>query len=240
MQYTVDLHTHTIASGHAYSTLQENIQCASEKGMQIVAVTDHGVTIPGAPNYLYFHNLRVLPRVMYGVKVLRGIEANIIDYAGHLDVEEPLLKKMDVVIASYHDVCIHPSTKKDHTEGLLAVMENKYVDIIGHSGNPMFEMDIVQFVSMAKEKNKLIEINNSSLCKSRKGSESNCLNIAMEAKKQGAKIIMGSDAHVSIDVGNFTSVYELVVRAGVPEELIMNTPEKIKAYLNQKGKALDI
>lgn len=240
MQFTVDLHTHTLASGHAYSTLQENVRHASETGMKLIAVTDHGVTVQGGPNILYFHNMRVIPRIMYGVEVLRGVEANIVNYQGKLDIEEKWLKKLDVVIASYHDICIAPSTKQEHTKGLLAVMDNDYVDIIGHSGNPMFEIDIEQFVSKAKQRNKLIEINNSSLYTSRKGSESNCLAIAKEAKKQGARIILGSDAHISFDVGNLARAYELVQKAGVPDELIMNTPEKVKAFLFEKGKALDL
>lgn len=240
MQFTVDLHTHTLASGHAYSTLQENVRHASEIGMKLVAITDHGVTVQGAPNILYFHNLKVIPRVMYGVEVLRGVEANIIDYDGRLDIEKKWLQKLDVVIASCHDICIVPSTKQEHTKGLLAVMDNDDVDIIGHSGNPKYEIDIEQFVAKAKQKNKLIEINNSSLYTARKGSESNCLAIAKEAARQGARIIMGSDAHISFDVGNLTKAYELVQKAEIPDELIMNTPQKIKAYLFEKGKALDL
>ncbi len=240
MKLTVDLHTHTLASGHAYSTIQENVRHASEKGMEMVAITDHGVALQGGPDILYFYNLKVVPRVMYGVEVLRGVEANIMDYTGNLDIEEKWLKKLDVVIASYHDICIAPASKEEHTKGLLAVMENEYVDIIGHPGNPRFEIDIERFVAKAKQKNKLIEINNSSLYTSRKGSESNCLAIAMEAKRQGARIILGSDAHISFDVGNLAKAYALVKKAGVPEELIMNTPEKVKAFLFEKGKILDL
>lgn len=239
MQYTVDMHTHTLASGHAYSTLQENIRYASSIGMEMVGVTEHGVTIPGAPNLLYFHNLKSLPRVMFDVEVLRGVEANIIDYNGRLDMEDHMLAKLDIVIASYHDICIAPSTKEENTKGLLAVMENEIVDIIGHSGNPAFEIDIVEFVKQAKEKDKIIEINNSSLYKSRKGSAENCLSIALEAKKQGAKIILSSDAHISFEIGNFSKAHELVSQAGIASELIMNTPDKLKTYLFKKGKALD-
>lgn len=240
MQYTVDLHTHTLVSGHAYSTLQENIHHASTLGMKIVGVTEHGPSLQGGPDSIYFRNLKVLPRVVYGVQVLRGIETNILDYKGHLDMEDPWLKKLDIVIASYHDICIPPKTKEEHTKGFLAVMENENVDIIGHPGNPMFEIDIPAFVTGAIEKNKLIEINNSSLYTSRKGSTENCLAIAMEAKRQGAKLILSSDAHVSFDVGNMKRAHELVVKAGVPEELIMNDPKKLKAYFSNKGKALDI
>lgn len=240
MNYTVDLHTHTVASGHAYSTIQENVRHASEIGMKLVAITDHGVAMQGGPDILHFHNLKVLPRMMYGVEVLRGVEANILDYDGRIDIEDKWLKKLDIVIASYHDICIAPSTKEDHTKGLLAVMDNEYVDIIGHPGNPMFEIDIERFVAAAKQKNKLIEINNSSLYTSRKGSADNCLAIAMEAKRQGARIILSSDAHISFDVGNFTKASELVIKAGVPDELIMNTPKKVKAFLFEKGKALDL
>ena len=32
MKDLIDIHTHSVSSGHAYSTLQENLQIAKEKG----------------------------------------------------------------------------------------------------------------------------------------------------------------------------------------------------------------
>lgn len=240
MKYIIDTHTHTIASGHAYSTLLENVKYAADKGLKMIAVTDHGIALDGGPGIFYFGNLKVIPRVIYGVEVLRGVEANIIDYDGKLDMPDDRLDKLDLVIASLHDVCIEPGTREQNTRALLKAMENKYVDIIGHSGNPVFEIDIDAFVRGAKERNVLIEINNSSFGPARKGSRDNCYKIAQRAKELGAQIILGSDAHICFDVGNFTKAHELIESLGIPDELIMNiSVNKFKKYLHSKGKTLD-
>ena len=82
MDLKIDLHTHTIASGHAYSTLLENLQEAKGKGLKMLAITDHGPQLAGGPQLFYFGNLRVLPREYLGVELLRGVEANILDSNG--------------------------------------------------------------------------------------------------------------------------------------------------------------
>ena len=43
MEYILDLHTHTIASGHAYSTIREMAQAASEKGLKLLGITEHAM-----------------------------------------------------------------------------------------------------------------------------------------------------------------------------------------------------
>ena len=86
MKIVADLHTHTIVSGHAYSTLMENAKYASEIGLKILGVTDHGPNMPGAPDPWYFGNFKVLPKKLFGVKMLYGCEANIIDSEGNLDI----------------------------------------------------------------------------------------------------------------------------------------------------------
>jgi len=239
MKYVIDTHTHTIVSGHAYSTLLENVSCAREKGIKMMAVTEHGISMPGGPTILYFGNLKVIPRVIYGVEILKGVEANIIDYDGNLDMPEYRLKTLDLVIASLHDVCIKFGSREENTRAILGAMDNKYVDIIGHPGNPAFEIDIDAVVRKAKEKNVLIEINNSSFIASRAGSYDNCCKIAVRAKELGAKIVLGSDAHMCFDVGNFAKAQEIIEKVGIPDELIMNTSvEKFKQYLISKGKTL--
>lgn len=47
MKTLLDVHTHTIASGHAYSTLQEMAKAAKDKGLEILGITEHGPNIPG-------------------------------------------------------------------------------------------------------------------------------------------------------------------------------------------------
>ncbi|WP_102399066.1 phosphatase [Haloimpatiens massiliensis] len=241
MNYISDLHTHTIVSGHAYSTLLENISEASRKGLKILGSAEHGPKMPGGPHIFYFGNLKVIPREMNGVKILKGCEANIIDFEGNIDIPERILKKLDYVIASLHDVCIEPGSIEENTNAIIKVMDNPYVDIIGHPGNPSFPIYEEEIVKKAKEKNILLEINNSSFVSSRKGSEDTCSKIAKLCKKYGTRIIINSDAHFATAVGDFKEAEAILKSVGMPEELIINKSEKeVLNYLKNKGKVLDI
>lgn len=239
MKLLIDTHTHTVASGHAYSTVVENVKCAKEKGLKMIAITDHGPSMSGGAHRYHFSNLKVIPRVLWGVEILRGVEANIMDYSGTIDLQEKRLKDMDLVIASLHESCIKPGTREENTRAFLGAMDNPYVDIIGHPGNPVYEIDVDAVIKKAKERNILIEINNSSFSVSRPGSSENCYRIAAKAKEAGVPIVVGSDAHICFDVGRFEKAQELIETIGIPEELIMNVSvEKFKNYLYSKGKVL--
>lgn len=241
MKLILDTHTHTIASGHAYSTIHDYIVVAKEKGLELVAFTDHGPAMPGGPNIFHLGNQRVIPRTIDGIEVLRGVEANIMDFDGNIDISEPYLKRLDLVLASLHDVCIEPGTREENTRAFLKAMDNQYIDILAHPGNPRFPIDIDEFVLGAKKRNKIIEINNSTFTNpGRSGSRDNCIMIARKAKKHGVFVVAGSDAHISFDVGNFEKTMEVFKLVEMPEELIMNTSkEKLKDYLRSKGKKLE-
>ncbi|HBF77062.1 MAG TPA: phosphatase [Clostridiaceae bacterium] len=233
----VDTHTHTIASGHAYSTLIENCTEAAKNGMKMIGMTDHGPKMPGTAGYSYFINFKVIPDVIAGVEVLKGVEANIIDYDGTIDLNKRTLNDMDIVIASLHDICIRPSSVKDNTNAVIGAMKNHCVDIIGHSGNPSFPIDVDEMLKAALEYNVIIEINNSSLGVSRVGSKANCEIIAEKAAKYGNLITLGSDSHICYSIGKLDKAVELVEKANVSEDKIMNTdPMKLKKYLKEKGK----
>ena len=45
-QYVLDSHTHTLASGHAYNTITEMAQAAADKGLSLLAITEHGPAMP--------------------------------------------------------------------------------------------------------------------------------------------------------------------------------------------------
>jgi putative hydrolase len=172
MKYPIDVHTHTLASGHAYSTILENAKYASEIGMKILGTTDHGPAMPGAPHYWHFGNIGIMPRELYGVTMLYGCEANIIDYEGNLDLPKEIQKKIDIMIASIHDPVMPLGASPDlNTLAYLKAMDNPNLHIIGHAGNPRYPIFEEELVKKAKEKNILIEINNSSFIRSRAGSE---------------------------------------------------------------------
>ena len=68
----LDLHTHTIVSGHAYSTLREMAKAASDKGLELLGITEHAPKMPGTCHLFYFDNLRIVPRELYGIELVLG------------------------------------------------------------------------------------------------------------------------------------------------------------------------
>lgn len=237
MKYVLDTHCHTIASGHAFSTIAEIVDVAKEKGLELIAITEHGPDMPGAPHFYYFGNLKVVPPEIKGVKILKGIEANIIDYNGGLDLSTKRLKNLDIVLASLHEICLEPGSTEENTQAVIGAMNNPYVDIIAHPGNPQYSLDYDRIVQEAARTKTLIEINNSSFVSSRRGSYENCLTIVKKCKELGVLISLGSDTHYAEDVGEFGKALKLVEEVSFPENLIINTSvDKLLNYLREKGK----
>ena len=239
MKRLMDIHTHAVASGHAYSTVDENLRWAAEQGLQLVALTDHAPAMKDTTCHAYFANLHVLPEMLHGVRLLKGIELNILDFDGTIDMDEAVLQRLDLAIASLHMPCIKPGTKKENTQAFLKVMENPYVDIIGHPGDPRYPLDYRELFRMAKETGTLLEINNASLPPGgfREGSRENIKKILLMSMEEGQPVVLGSDAHFYRNVGDFSYAEDLLRELQFPEELILNnTPEKFLAGLRHGRK----
>lgn len=228
MDLVADLHVHTVASGHAFSTIQEIAAEAHKKKLMIFGIADHGPRVKGAPSYHHFRSLKFVPRYIDDVLILRGAEANIVNEKGGIDIPVHCLENLDYVMAGFHDIPEY--TKRDiktNTKALINVMDNPFVRIITHPGNPKFPIDYDQAVAAAKEKNVALEINNASLVIARAGSEKNCALTARLIAKYGSYTSIGSDAHISFDVGNFGEALRLVEEAGVKEERVINSSRKL-------------
>lgn len=226
MKVAVDTHTHTIASGHAYNTIREMALMASQMGLEALAITDHGPMMPGGPHDFYFHNIRILPREYYGIPVLFGAELNIMDEKGTVDLPERIIERLDITVASLHSQCYGESKGiEKNTEAYLKIMQRMDVDIIGHPDDGYFEVDYEALVDMAKKTGTLLEVNNSSLTPggSRRNTYENDLQMLKLCKKTGTMIVLGSDAHVDIDIANTKYSSKVLRDTEFPEELIANT-----------------
>ena len=129
MKAIMDLHTHTLAAGHAYSTLLENIDAALAMGLQYLGMSEHGPTSPGGPHNFFFSNYKVIPRIYDreentgrvipkpdgSLRLLCGVEANICSTNGELDLEERYLQKMDYALASIHPFAFTAGSRKENT-----------------------------------------------------------------------------------------------------------------------------
>ncbi len=225
MKKLIDVHTHTLSSGHAYSTLRENIAVAKEKGLQYYGLSEHAKQMPGTVHEFYFTNMRVLPRIIDGVTILRGIEANILNVEGEIDVDDHALPTLDYVIASIHSPCFGPSQSKElNTLAYENACKNPIVKIIGHPDDGRYPCDYEKLVDCCKATDTLIEINNSSLVND--GYRENCWENSREilrlCKEKKHHIIMNSDAHVCFDVGNFSLAEKLLEECDFPKELVVN------------------
>lgn len=227
MNAIIDLHCHTIASGHAYSTLKENIDEAKSKGLKYVGVSDHAPNMPGSTHPFYFGNLGVIKEEINEVKVLKGIEANIMDFDGNIDIPQDVIGKLDYVIASFHPPCINPGNINENTKAILNVMENKEVKIIGHLDDSRYPVDYEKVVIKAKETNTLLEINNSSLKPNsfRVGAIENAKILLDLCKQHEVKVILGSDAHIYYQVGNFENCIKIIEEVNFPGNLVVNFNE---------------
>lgn len=219
-----DLHTHTIACNHAYSTLSENIKAAAEKGFQVMGYSEHGYGMSGTTDILYFLNFRAIPDVIHGVRLLKGIEANVFEYDGTI-LEESILWRMDYVIASLHTNCLEPGTKEQNTKAVIGAIKNPWVDVIGHPDDSRYPMDYRAIVKAAKEYHKVLEVNDSSLEPDsfRQNARENYIEILKLCQEYKVPILLSSDAHFFDRVGVHDRAWALSEELGFPEEQILNT-----------------
>ena len=231
----LDLHTHSIASGHAYSSIQEMAQAAAQKGLQILGITEHAPSLPGACESIYFRNLHVIPRLMYGVRLLMGVELNILDTHGTLDLDERHYRCCDLRIAGVHILCWQGGTRLQNTDGMLAAIHNPWTHIISHPGDGTAELLFEPIVLAARETQTLLEINSSSMIplRNKESARPNNLEILRLCRKYDVPIILGSDAHISFSIADYQYALPLLAETDFPDELVMNYwPERCMEYLH--------
>lgn len=203
----------------------------------MIAITDHGPGLPGGAHPYYFGNLQIIPSEINGVKILRGVEANIIDQHGNIDLNEFYLHYLDIVLAGFHSPVYSGGTVAENTRALIKVMENPFVDIVVHPCNPGFPVDTRELAVASKELGVPLEINNNSFIGMRKGSYPICYMIAKEITRLGGLVTVGSDAHYSKYIGEFDEALKLIMDTAIKPEQILNTSvEKIEAYLKNRKK----
>ena len=188
-----DVHTHTLYSRHAYSTVREDVLAARDAGLELLGVTDHfsdmlfpatDLTHGSLRDYQHFINMGVWPRTWEGVRLLRGAEADIRSLDGRLfgqDIEvacdittRPLERPVtlydrvasgcDYVIASVHYKDFAAGAMPEQTTQMyLGALAQPKVLVLGHTGRAGVPFDVRAVVGEAARLGKLIEINEHSL-----------------------------------------------------------------------------
>ena len=235
MKIIADTHSHTLASGHAYSTIKEMAAAAKARGLTALALTEHAPEMPGTCGLFYFQNLDVVPREADGVRLLMGAEVNIMAPDGSIDLPQKTCRDLDIVVASIHLPCYGADhTPEENTRAYVEAMKNPYINIIGHPDDGRFPADYERLVKKSKETGTLLELNNSSMRPEgfRVNAYENDREMLLLCKQYGVPVILGSDAHVDADIAAYETALKLLEECSFPDELVVNTSvQKLRKIL---------
>lgn len=223
--FELDPHTHSLSSGHAsHSTITDLAKQAASVGLSAIGITDHGPATLDAGREAYFRNLAYAPKKRCGIEILYGIELNILDYKGTVDLDDEILKNLDYGIISMHTPNIKPGSIEENTFAYINAMKHPRVKIVGHPEDVKYPVDFEALVIAAKHYGVAIEMNNASLSPDgyRGDVKENVLAILELCKKLWCPIVISSDSHGTAHVGDFTYAAEIVRKVSFPEPLIMN------------------
>jgi putative hydrolase len=217
-----DLHVHTLFSLCGVHTVLELLEHAKNIGMKGFAVTDHGLTLGGRLNNPFFERFKSpYPEV----KVVKGIECNLVDDKGNIDTPRIYMDFIDIVLLG-----IHPNTPRGlgtdvYTDMLIrAIRKNPCIDIITHPNDPIYPVDYRRLAKEAKIAGVAVEMNNSKILYARTDTES-AYQLAEACRDEGCGMAVNSDTHAIHELGLDDSVVPILKEIGFPEGLIVNRDE---------------
>ena len=237
MQNLVDLHIHSVASIHAFSSTTENIEYGYNAGLKVMGVSEHQPDTIGVGAHMYtIQNFRKVPKQYKGMRILKGLELNILE-DGSFYEEGFSIDKLDYAIASIHHY-IYPldASEEMNTNNYLKAIAHPKVKILGHIDDIHFKCDYERIIKACVENGVMIEANNNSFAPGSprpSGNRDYFKKILECCKKYRCPVIMDSDAHICYDVSNIQYCYEVLKEVDFPEELIVNfNLDLLKKYIN--------
>lgn len=232
MRLLYDYHTHTIFS-HGTGTIEDNVIVAKQKGLKEIAITDHGFE-----HFAYAvkrKNLKIMREECdrlskkYGIKVLLGIEANLLDKTGRIDLKEEDKKYLDIILMGYHKlVKFKPkqfwfSLKTKLFKGKKQIEENtdayinainKYdIKVLTHL-NYGIKVNIKRLAKACLEKGVLIELNGKRISFTQEEIDF--------MKEIGTKFIVNSDAHRAKKVGETNLGLNFIIKNKIDFKNVVN------------------
>ncbi len=248
-----DYHTHTTYSSgykkkgtHAIGSIEDNAKEALKKGLSTLVISEHG---PG--HYLYGvrkSNLSIMREEIKrlneiyqpkGLRIILGVEANLVGLDGRLDVDEKFIKDLDILLMGYHYGAT-PLSFKDlyglyiqnplskiglmnedkaveaNTKAYLKALDNYKVDIITHPGSKA-KVDIVELAKKAGRLGTALEI-------SSKHSELSTKSLHL-IQDIDVDFYINSDAHRPEDVGNIQKGIDKALEAKIDLRRVKNIEE---------------
>lgn len=236
----IDLHVHSIHSGHAYGTFYDIIEYAAKKKMKMIAITDHGPSVAGSAAIWHFRMGNRAPKTHKGVKLLWGCEANIINEKGDIDLDKKTISELDLLLANVHtDSLFKDGGKKKNTAAIINSLKKYPISILSHPSAMFCSYDLEKVCQAACDNNVLLEINISGIVRMEKKNKKECLDgfktIVDVAKKNKKKIIVNSDAHFLHEIGDDSILKKYKPILGLTDDMIINNyPKELDEFLKSK------
>jgi len=226
----IDLHIHTVASRHAHNTILEYVNQAKKLKMKIIGISDHGPTnYTTLTDQIYFRELKRMPDVINGIRVLKGVEVNIVDKNGEIDIEDKTIARLDYVMAGMHRGSPYVDIgSRKNTEAYIKTIHSGKVRILTHPFYTVdFPHDIAEMTDAACRHGVLPEANLSFL--GRRLTPvllDNIKTMVAVVKKNRKKLIVNSDAHNIWELGDDTMLKKYKKQIGLTDDLVINNYPK--------------
>jgi len=241
-----DYHTHTRYS-RVGGTIKENVLKAKEAGLEEVGIADHRPANWGhwgSTSLADFDRIiaesRSVEAELGGIKVLAGVEADIVSYDGTLDVLLEMQRKLDKVLAGFHITVkprsleegvrfmagrllapvsdrIYRKVRNENTKAIVEAIYNNEIDIITHPGLKI-SIDTYELAKACVKRGTALEINSKHGIKS--------VEFVKAAAREGACFVIGSDAHSPDRVGDLEPGLRAAQLAGLTADQILNVREE--------------
>ena len=227
-----DYHTHTTYS-HGKGSIEQNAQAAVKAGLREFAVTDHGfghgafgVKRREIPEMR--EKINALASKYPDLKIYLGVEANILDIKGGIDLSCDDLNKLDIVVCGYHKFVRSTSlgyfftnnlglttakSRARNTDAYIKVLERGFVDILSHPGN-FCPCDVREVARACKAFGTYFEINGKRILISD--------DELGKAAGEDCEFILSSDAHTPERVGDVSAALKRADELKIPHERIAN------------------
>ncbi len=220
-----DLQAHTNATD-GNNSLEEMAKAAKKLGYEYLAVTDHSKKVSvagGLDEKELAGQIEEINKLNQGIKnfrILKSVEVDILK-DGSLDLDDVILKELDLVICAIHSNMNLPEKKQ--TNRILRAMENPHFNILAHPTGRMigkrsgYEINMDQIMNKAKERGCFLEIN----------SNPDRLDLSdryiRQAEETGLKLAISTDAHSTVTLENMKYGVAQARRGWLKKDDVINT-----------------
>ena len=242
MEFFADWHIHTTYSD-GRGTLEENVEAAVNRGLDQIAITDHGpanmggVGVKGAQIYQEIRDkLESISQDYGGITVLTGAEANILSLDGTIDLPKQVIGQLDILAVGLHPYVrsstfgnswsvvalnqiaqfsrrVKEKARINNTKALKESLLRYDIDFISHP-NLRMPVDITELATACVSSDTALEINT--------GHRYDKDSLVRTAAGTGVNFVVNSDAHFPKNVGNLASGGMLLEKYNIPPDRILN------------------